>query len=267
MLFGDWLQNWFTVYKKPKIKNSSSEVIETCIRLHVPSELKKTPLKSLTVFDIDKAISLLKPSRTQKVLYDTMCSSLRKAYALDLIRKDFSTLIEPVHYNVNTGKALSRSEVSQFLVAIHGHKLEQLFRFYLYTGCRRVEALALRTSDIYPEHINIPGFKNIYATRSIPLTPALRDVLSKTKPKAGRVFPFNFDYVTKSFKKLCPAHRLHDLRHTFITRCAECGLHPTVTQRLVGHNKSDTTMRIYTHVSYDYIKKEVEKIDLFGGDE
>ena len=53
----------------------------------------------------------------------------------------------------------------------------------------------------------------------------------------------------------------HNLRHTFITRCQEQGMPLVVLQSMVGHVEgSSITNSIYTSVSIDFMKKELEKI-------
>lgn len=57
-----------------------------------------------------------------------------------------------------------------------------------------------------------------------------------------------------------PLHT-HVLRHTFITRCVECGMNLKAIQYLVGHIRgSSITLDIYTTISDDFLKKELEKI-------
>lgn len=53
----------------------------------------------------------------------------------------------------------------------------------------------------------------------------------------------------------------HNLRHTFITRCQEQGMPLVVIQSLVGHVEgSNITNNIYTSVSLDFMKQELDKI-------
>lgn len=53
----------------------------------------------------------------------------------------------------------------------------------------------------------------------------------------------------------------HRLRHTFITRCQENGMSLIIIQSLVGHVKgSSITNDVYTSVSLDFMKQELEKI-------
>lgn len=53
----------------------------------------------------------------------------------------------------------------------------------------------------------------------------------------------------------------HKLRHTFITRCQEKGMPLVIIQSLVGHVEgSSITNEVYTSVSLDFMKQELEKI-------
>ena len=56
----------------------------------------------------------------------------------------------------------------------------------------------------------------------------------------------------------------HMTRHTFITRCFEKGMNPSVIQALAGHSDFSVTSS-YLHVLNDKRKEEVEKIGSFFG--
>lgn len=83
------------------------------------------------------------------------------------------------------------------------------------------------------------------------------------KAPESQVFPYSAQQVSRHFKKLCPTHHLHDLRHTFITRCAESGVNVTVCQQLVGHSTANTTLNVYTHVMDEFKRKEALKYTIF----
>ena len=56
--------------------------------------------------------------------------------------------------------------------------------------------------------------------------------------------------LTKQFKKDFPEHHLHELRHTFITRCQECGIQRELVSLWAGHAAdSSITSTVYTHLS------------------
>ena len=53
--------------------------------------------------------------------------------------------------------------------------------------------------------------------------------------------------------------RFHDLRHNFITKLAEAGVHVEVTMRLAGHLSPEMT-RHYTHISDIAVRRAVDAI-------
>ena len=55
---------------------------------------------------------------------------------------------------------------------------------------------------------------------------------------------------------------MHSLRHTFATRCIEKGLKPKTLQKILGHSTINVTMDLYVHVTDDYMKEEIEKMNV-----
>lgn len=58
-------------------------------------------------------------------------------------------------------------------------------------------------------------------------------------------------------KKITP----HTLRHTFATRAFENGLAPKTVQEILGHSNLSITMDLYTHVTVDMKRKEMQKLE------
>ena len=68
--------------------------------------------------------------------------------------------------------------------------------------------------------------------------------------------------INKKYNICLDSLHSHRLRHTFITRCVECGMFPKVIQNLVGHVKgSSITSDIYTSISNDFIQQELKKLN------
>lgn len=266
MTLETWLAEWLKTYKALYLKKSSIERIKYTIK-HVPTWLNEKKLRELKAYDIDKAISQCKFSRTRKYVYYVLTNALKKAYRLDLLDFDITAKIEPVKHKPKKGKALTKSEQIAFLRAIKGCKYRNLFEFYLYTGCRRSEALSLKWSDIdYKfKEIYIHGTKTETSERVLFLLPPIEEILKRQKKISGnveKIFPYEKANVSHIFKKYCPTHHLHDLRHTFVTRCAENGININVAQRLAGHSDISTTLQIYTHVTSEFQKQEFMKFKL-----
>lgn len=56
----------------------------------------------------------------------------------------------------------------------------------------------------------------------------------------------------------------HALRHTFATRCFEAGIDTKVVQTYLGHYSTSITLDLYTHVTDNKAKTEMEKLqDLY----
>ena len=53
----------------------------------------------------------------------------------------------------------------------------------------------------------------------------------------------------------------HALRHTFATRCFEAGIDAKVVQGYLGHYSISITLDLYTHVTNDKAKTEMDKLE------
>lgn len=83
--------------------------------------------------------------------------------------------------------------------------------------------------------------------RRIPISPMLKNVMSLIDvEKIVNVSP---GVLTKRIKEYFPTHHLHDLRHTFIPRCQECGIQREIVSLWAGHAAdSSITSTVYTHL-------------------
>lgn len=262
MLFGSWLNEWVNTYKKPFIK--SYKTIKINIRLHIPESLKKLDIRRLTGLEIQKALNAVKQSRTRLDLYNIYHGSLSIAFKLGLIEKNISELLIKPKHERKVGSALTKDELNEFIKGLENTRLKNIYLFCLYTGCRRSEALSVRWDDINfnSKIIHIRGTKTAKSDRTVPLFPDCEKLLQSVKRKDEKVFHHYPNRVTRDFKKYCPNHKLHDLRHTFATRCLECGINIKVVQKWLGHSRLDTTASIYTHVQDDFVLSEADKFKL-----
>lgn len=235
------------------------------VNLEVVTSGKDTKLKVLNAFDIQKALNNVKLSRTRVDVYNIYHASLKMAFKLGFLDKDLAELLIKPKHEKKVGSSLSNDELQDFLNKISFSRLQNFYLFCLLSGCRRSEALNLKWSDIDFENktIHIPGTKTKLSDRILPLFDDLEKLLRKIKITNNNVFHHRAEFVTKKFKDYCPNHKLHDLRHTFATRCLECGINIKFVQKWLGHSRLDTTASIYTHVTEDYSFQESKKFKLF----
>jgi len=57
---------------------------------------------------------------------------------------------------------------------------------------------------------------------------------------------------------------LHDLRRTVISQLAELGINQVVTQQLAGHYSMDTTVKFYTSIANQAVRRAVERLPWWG---
>jgi len=262
--FHDWLDEWIRTYKTPTVKPNTLYMLKSAIRCHIKPRLPDVPLAMITGLDLQRALTAIMASRTRKAVFDVLHASFRTAGELKLITESPMNGVRiPVHRR-KQGTALTPEEVTDFLTKVKGHPLESYFRFLLYTGARRTEALNTCRSDITADRIHIRGTKTDNADRTIPLFENVRSLMANLTPrKDGRLFLFRPDYVTRVFKRFCPAHKLHDLRHTFATNCLAAGIPLKVIQKWLGHSEIDTTANIYTHVTDEIHADQARVFDAY----
>ena len=94
------------------------------------------------------------------------------------------------------------------------------------------------------------------------------------KPISERAFQVTLDGIEKAVnkKRECIAKKNktsfepiphfypHALRHTFATRCFEAGIEAKVVQGFLGHYSIAITLDLYTHVTDDKAKSEMDKL-------
>lgn len=251
--------------EKWKIRESEKVKVKRCGNI-VEATYTSARSNGCHILNLDKERYINLTTGEVKQTYDIYGESLRRATQLKILRYNPMEQVDKVKHIRKIGKALNSRELENFLVKINASICRRVFLFYLYTGARRSEALTVKWQDIDFEHnrITLHGTKTDKALRTIPLLPELRDLL-KTMPRTGKeyIFPHAPDYVTREFKTLCPAHKLHDLRHTFATRCLECGISIKVLQLWLGHSRLETTSSIYVHVLDSFNRSEADKFRLF----
>ena len=255
----EWLDYILITYKS---ENKSKEN-EIAVRVHIKPNMEDKVLSKITANDIQELLVKLKDkSRTRVTVYNLLNETFKYAIANKYIKENPCDFIKrPKHTRV-TGNALTQDEEILFLQNIHGHAAEHILLFLLYSGVRRNEALTLQWEDIdWKENkIHIKGTKTEKSDRVIPIFAKLKELLKTFEiKKSGNVFEYNNPCsVTRSFIRLSglPNHKLHDLRHTFATRCIEKNIPMKYVQYWLGHSSYKTTADIYSHISNDKLEQE-----------
>lgn len=161
--------------------------------------------------------------------------------------------------------------------AIYAHLEPEYRLLYLLMvdhGLRQEEAMRIAVEDINEAHrtIRVLGKGNKY--RTVPFMSdrfeyELNILLAVRKQGPLAVNPMTGKpYVTiwKAIKRAAKVADItrevnhHLLRHTFSALAAENGMNPHALQRILGHASIETTNKIYTHVSRDFVGDEARAL-------
>lgn len=143
-------------------------------------------------------------------------------------------------------------------------------RFYitvmLCSGMRPYEFLSLRWEDVnFKEgYIDVPDYSATKLGRKIPMTDALRSILSGPRPLTERVCPYQTSsgansMMQKLSKKVGFKINLYILRKTFATAMINNDVHLFDLSKLLGHKSPNTTAKWYAEVEYKRLLEAMKK--------
>lgn len=168
----------------------------------------------------------------------------------------------------NLPKFIPKDDIKALLSVIQEGDFKKLIQFYLYTGCRRNEALGLSWSRINFD----TGKIHLHETKSgndriVPMNSNLRKLLLEMDRATDKPFNFLPDFVTKKFKKYLKlsgirdwqAFTVHSLRHTFASHLVMEGTDLYTVSKLLGHSSVAVT-QMYAHLAPDYLKVSIERL-------
>lgn len=265
--FYDWIEEWVRVYKQPKLTPGAFVNLQRNIRLYIKPSIEDKNLLDITPLDIENCLNNVPTSYLKKYTFNNLNNMFRFAKRNKIIKENVMEYVDPARHNNKIGQSMTLSQQKEFLKVISTFKYKNLFKFYLLTGCRRSEALLIKWSDIdYSNNtIFVKGTKTYCAERKVPLFKQTKELLKNVPKTSEYIFPIQLNSLVCSFKriqkKLSFNLKLHELRHTFATRCLESGISIKVVQHWLGHSNMALTANIYSHVLTNFELSEVKKYD------
>ena len=261
--FYDFYEQWKSLYKKGKIKEQSIYQADRKIQKYIIPTFGKYLLKDIHPENMQALFNTIKSARTEKYLYSILHQIFEKAIDLKHIERSPLNGLIRTKYVAKESTYLNDEEIA-ILLRESSPKYKELFKFYLLTGCRRNEALSIKSSDVNLKDgiLHIPGTKTRSSDRYLHIGDELRELLEKIINR-DVLFVFCPEEITRTFHKILPNHHLHELRHTFATKCLAAGVEMKVIQLWLGHSSAQTTANIYAKVSKELLAKSISQLPKF----
>lgn len=266
--FCDYMRQWLATVKKPTVKAVTLEDYDYTAKTYIYPEFEGRELSDIKGFELQAFFNRFAEAgkhRTAKKIYNLLLPVFEYAVMDDIIIKSPMQRIALPTYEQEHGTPLTRTEEAELVGSLRKDRelYAQAFAFMIYTGVRRSE---LASAELQNGWIKITTSKQRKGLkeklRFLPVSPMLAKVLPLIDLKAIKAITPAM--LTKHIKDYFPHHHAHDLRHTFITRCQECGIQRELVSLWAGHTAdSSTTTVVYTHLEQnrEHQAEEMQKFD------
>ena len=267
--FKKYIDEWLKI-KKQTVKTSTFKEYERVAKFNIESAFGNYTINQMTRSVIqDYLFSIVnegKQRTAEKVHLILSC-------IFDLISEDtgikspMKKIVLPYH-EAKKGSALTKAEektLVDYCIQNKDNAACSALLVLLYFGLRKSE---LKTIAVKEDHLICTTSKTRMGRnevkRTIPFTPVFRNVLQCVDFEKAK--STNVNTIQTTFKRLFPAHHVHELRYTFITRAKESGCNPEVVMLWAGHSfdkdvKTSVVDRGYTDYSKEYLTQEAQKIN------
>lgn len=288
---GEWIVQYLDVFVKNKVRtktfNDYLDAAEHICENYASKMLQKvTPLETQTFLNtLDASIYV------KEKVGELIKRISKKAYALNVIEKDFTIGVEIPHPKKQKIEVFSVQEMQAVFTMLD--KTPRLRHHYLFiaialaSGCRMGELLALTPDDITHDAITInkalvESKGKIYLVppktdagyRSVTLPASLMATLQYEASKHQHdeyIFkntkgnPCRTSNIDKTWKTILryanvPYRKFHCLRHTHATMLLGAGVPVVEVAKRLGHSRPSHTLNLYGHAIPGYDKKFPELV-------
>ncbi len=265
VLFGDYIMNWLETVKKPYIKEPTYKYYTQLFNCDILPQFKNRVLASITQGELQNFLNkytLSEKFRTAHKLHQVFSAVFEYAVADGIITRSPMAKVVAARYEEKHGISLTREEERQLVESLKKKPdsiNRQAFVFLVYTGLRRSELASVSISEQWVTVTNAKQRKGFSVKqRRIPISPMLKKMLPFIEVE--KIKQISKSTLTGKFKLLMPNHHLHELRHTFITRCQECGIARELVSLWAGHSAdSSITTTVYTHLE-QFEQRQLDEI-------
>ncbi|MGY1728528.1 tyrosine-type recombinase/integrase [Geodermatophilus sp. SYSU D01062] len=306
MTVAAWLEDWITKsLAASNRKQTTKDLYATLARTHLVPTVGTISLGRLRPSDVEALIVTKRDAglaaSTVRTIYTVLRAALDIAARDGLIRSNPAAAVKRPGVERTDAPHLTTEQAHALLDAIHGDRLESLFRLMLATGLRRGEALGLHWSDVdldsgllrvrwtlarTSQGLQLDEPKTDKSRRTVPLPRSAVETLKAHRTRQleeqrsavgawqdhGLVFtteigtPLEPRNVLRRFEVVAGRAglrgvTLHTLRHSAASFLLAAGTHTKVVQEHLGHSSYAITADIYSHVGPAQQREAADRLD------
>lgn len=144
----EWLENWLEVYVSHSVKDFTLDSYTNVCHRYIEPALGHIKLKELKASQIQKFYNDLISNKglsgkTVKNIHGVLHRALAQAYIVGEIKQNPADKCQLPKVSKPKIEPMDSDEVRQFLIAIKGHKYENVYYLTLFAGLRQGEVLGL----------------------------------------------------------------------------------------------------------------------------
>ena len=246
-------------YEKAKERFTKSRKRNYIAAYKYLEPVKDLPLRHIKGYMLQECVDKCQTTQQQEIV--TLCHKVYN-YALerDYISKDASQSLHSNSVETTIVRNIFTPDEIKFIE--EGDKwFKVILACLIYSGMRASELRSLEPQDIDLDNltIDIRQAKNKTSVRKIPLHTHAEPFFRLYRDEGIKSYPKTQNGLNKAISKHFEIeHHGHDTRHTFTTKMRECGCDPLVLQLLLGHRPESITERVYTHITMDEMRQNLE---------
>ena len=291
---GTWLIQYLRTFVKPKVREKTF-LSYTTVAAHITDEFAAKELQKIKPIEAQAFLNELDVSDSMKErVKKLLCRLSKKAYALEMIKKDFMLGVEIAKPEPKSVEIFRLDELKKILDVIENNKRLRRHRLFISlaiaSGCRLGELLALTPNDIKDNSIHIT--KSLTESRGVPLLQPPKTkagyryvtlpspLMAQLRQSCAGIAPD--DYLFKNAHgKPCltsnmgatwrrivraadvPYRKFHCLRHTHASMMLAAGVPVLEIAKRLGHSRASHTLNLYGHAIPGYdsqLPSVVEKV-------
>lgn len=255
MLTRDFINQYLDTIAPNRLKASTLYCARSALATW-SREIGDIPLADLTRARILSFRDTYSKPATANRMISVLSSCLAHAVERELIDVNPCRGITPLRVNNrDVGRLISDADERAMLENSTG-ELHTTLRILFATGCRLGEVEKLTRADIDTTNKTII-FRDTKSghDRYIPISADLATHLKKHRMPGA----FKRGMYRGLMRRLNLTYRVHDIRHTYITRAINAGIDPLIVGRLVGHASVGMTAR-YTRPNVEQLRRHIDRL-------